>query len=511
MERNGAQVSSLPSASVFTERLACRWASRRRWAHQLPRIPTIPVSNCNVTPDTNQGAVPPPAQITATPITAALLTSGQPCQQVVSTKGLVDGNGLANLQRGFDFYSWLTFIAMNSPADGKTIGQGPRPGGDALARWEDLQNYRPLANVMLSKGDKPAWGTRIVPDQCKKLDGPGKVVFQIGEGFNQPFKSGPLIDQDGNFALFDILMNQPMFDFIVDKGLYSKQGQEKFGDTVIVPIGNNPSGAVAGHMGAIMLKVSYRILDPEKNKYLLDKFHTSDALIYFPGPPATKTGPACVEKKLGLVGFHVGHKTKFAPQWVWTSFEHVSNVPERWRSARHLLPRRFFKAGARRIAPSSTTAAAAMGSPHLPHGDYRSQVIRPNPSDPRPRRGGGSRAFRGILKGIVWENYMLTTRPSDNASRPIRSAHPPNPANTTSKPTAKECLASSMACRQRHHPPRRRPRRISPHPGKSPVTIWDQGSRDQDPEDTVIDFTRRKMLGVAAATAVEPLSAGLSR
>ena len=77
-----------------------------------------------------------------------------------------------------------------------------------------------------------------------------------------------------------------------------------------------------------MLKVSYRILDPQKDKNLLSQFHTSDALIYFPGPPATKTGPACVEKKLGLVGFHVGHKTNFAPQWVWTSFEHVSNVPD---------------------------------------------------------------------------------------------------------------------------------------------------------------------------------------
>ena len=41
------------------------------------------------------------------------------------------------------------------------------------------------------------------------IEGPDKIVFQIGEeAFNQPFKSGPLIDQDGNFALFDILMNQ---------------------------------------------------------------------------------------------------------------------------------------------------------------------------------------------------------------------------------------------------------------------------------------------------------------
>jgi hypothetical protein len=150
-----------------------------------------PVANCNVTPDTNQASVPATGQPTATPITAALLTSGQPCQQVVSTRGLVAGNGLANLQRGFDFYSWLTFIAMNSPADGKTIGQGPRPGGDAFTKWEDLANFRPLGDVMLAKGAKPTWGERIVPKECKSLDGKSsdgrnKIIFPSRGGGVQP-------------------------------------------------------------------------------------------------------------------------------------------------------------------------------------------------------------------------------------------------------------------------------------------------------------------------------------
>ena len=235
----------------------------------------------------------------------------------MSGRGLVKDNILANRQRGFDFYSWLTFIALNSPADGKTIGQGPRPGGDALTKWEDLTNYRPLADVMLPKGSKPTWGTRIVPPQCRRLDGPNKIVFKLGEeAFNQPFKSGPLIDQDGNYALFDILMNWPMFDFILKNGLYNKPGQEKFNGKIEFPSGNNPGddpNAEPGRMGAIMVKVSWRILDPDKDKDLLRQFHTADALIYFPGPPATKTGPLCVEKKLGLIGFHVAHKTIICP------------------------------------------------------------------------------------------------------------------------------------------------------------------------------------------------------
>src|SRR5215813_3998047 len=52
-----------------------------------------PVTNCNTTPDT----IPDPAQPgkrIAQPIVEKLLTSGQPCQQVVNTEGLLDGNPL---------------------------------------------------------------------------------------------------------------------------------------------------------------------------------------------------------------------------------------------------------------------------------------------------------------------------------------------------------------------------------------------------------------------------------
>jgi hypothetical protein len=435
-----------------------------------------PVSNCNTLPDTDRSKAPP----VATPITRDLLVSGQPCQQNVSTKGLVVGGPgpeMANLQRGFDFYSWLTFIAMNSPADGKVIGQGPRPGGDARTKWEDLQNYRPLADVMLNKGDKPVWGTRNVPELCKPLDGPGKIVFQLGEeAFNQPFKTGPLIDQDGNYALFDILMNQPMFDFIVGKGLYSKQGQQQFGETIEFPIGNSPGKEqdgtdIPGHMGAIMLKVSYRILDPVKNQKLLSQFHTSDALVYFPGPPATKTGPACVEKKLGLVGFHVGHKTANAPQWVWSSFEHVSNAPDAADlGSSNLLPRyNFFNAACKKDCAARNDTPPQPWDPDTSlkfKGDYRSQVVREKmvPSFVLKEVADLNKPFREILKGTVWENYVLlaTQWPSDNKSKtdPLGAPAPTYLANTTLETYSqgKTPLASSscMACHGNattHHVP----------------------------------------------------------
>jgi hypothetical protein len=440
-----------------------------------------PVANCNATPDTNAGAKPPPAKITATPITAELLTSGQPCQQVVSTKGLVPADapssGLRNLQRGFDFYSWLTFIAMNSPADGAVIGKGPRPGGDATTKWEDVANYRPLADVMLKDGAKPEWGTRPIPEACKGVDAKDKIIFQlIDEAFDQPFKTGPLIDQDGNFALFDILMNHPMFDFIAEHGLYSKAGQEKFGDVIEFPIGNNPSTTqdgkpVDGHMGAIMLKVSYRILDPDKDKGLLSQFHTVDALISFPGPPVTKAGPACVEKKLGLIGFHVGHKTDFAPQWVWTSFEHVHNVPNKADigTARQLPWYSFFNAACKASCPAVNDTPPQPWDPETSlkfAGSYRSQVVRDLilPQPVLDDVAELNRAFQAVLKGTVWENYELlaTQWPSDHASKtdPNGAPAPTFLANTTLETYSQGQIplasSSCMACHGNattHHVP----------------------------------------------------------
>ena len=424
-----------------------------------------PVANCNLTPDTIPDPADPNKRI-ANPIVAGFLTSGQPCQQVVCGRGLVS-DPLGNLQRGFDFYSWLTFIAMNSPADGKTIGQGPRPGGDATTKWESLANYRQLGDVMMDKGVKPTWGTRIVPDACKALDAPNKMIVTLGEAaWNQPFKTGPLIDQNGNYAVFDILMNEVMFDFIDQNGLYSKQGQERFDGDVVFPLGVNPvintadpSKNAPGRMGAIMIKVSWRILDPEKDKALMAKFHTVDALVYFPGPPATKTGPTCVARTLGLIGFHVGHKTRFAEQWAWTTFEHVANAPDEEQVAKKTLqpPYSFYNPGCP-TCPINQTPPDPWDPPaslKFPTND-KSQVVRIKmlPNAVLQEVADLNRQFRALLKGTVWENYMLlaTQWPSDAGSKTDCNGSPAPTylANTTletySQGRVPLASSSCMAC-----------------------------------------------------------------
>jgi hypothetical protein len=425
-------------------------------AQPVVNNPTI--NTCNTTPAVTPSGTP-------TPVTPQILTSGQPCQQVVTTRAPVPGAALANLQRGFDFYSWLTFIALNSPLDGKVIGQGPRPGGDAMTNWESVANYRPLADVMLPNGAKPTWGTRIVPTACQPLDGPGKIVVVIGEeAWNQPFKTGPLIDQDGHYALFDILMNKVMFDYIADNNLYSQQGQRASTiDPIAFPEGktNDPAkNPSPGQMGAVMVKVSWRLLDPAKDD--LTKFHTADALVFFPGPPYSPT-PACVQKKLGMIGFHVGHKTVGAPEWVWSSFEQVANVPTRSEvnSGKPLpLPRySFFKVGcdAKQCPENVTPPDPWPPNTSLTFHDpaYHSQIVREDTLPPFTADIAElNKSFRAVVKGTVWENYMLVaTQWPTAAGSKIDLTGAPAPtylANTTLETYSQGAvpLASSscMAC-----------------------------------------------------------------
>ena len=233
---------------------------------------------------------------------------------------------LLAIQGDFDIYSWNTFIALNWPPgpDGngdpaKTIGQN----GDNDTVWE---HYRNVDNIFLPNGAKPTWnGPATVPTQCKASYKPGmKIITQVGKtptvltAFSQPFNTGPIIDQDGNYTRFEILVNKPMFDYILQNTLYSKAGQKVFSGAV-----KFPCGVLNGPEGAIMVKAAWRVIDPADAK----NFHTQTVLVYSPASKNPSYPASCSTKTMGLVGLHIGHKTNSGAQWLWSTFEHVDNVP----------------------------------------------------------------------------------------------------------------------------------------------------------------------------------------
>jgi hypothetical protein len=375
-------------------------------------------------------------------ITPGDLTNSLPCEETFGAapppNAPLDA-AQKRLQKGFDFLSWLTFFALNAPADGRDItALSSDPTKDAPAKWEHLVNFRQLADVMrpgpLTLDD---WGKRVVPEACKAKFKDGMMVLHlIEEAFNQPFKSGPLIDQNGRYALFDILMNETMFKYIVDNGLGTKAGQAgKPADFVVdFPVGANaarpgappkPGIDPAGQIGALMLKVSWKVLDPVKDADLAGKIHTVTALLYTPASNDPKRPATCSDpKKLGLIGFHAGHKTQNRRQWIWTTFEHVQNVPEQADVKAFVAdpqkklpqPRYFFFDVGNPTLPDNRTPPRPWDPSEEPFRDgFKSQITRVIPVTVDTHKM--NQEFQSRVKGTVWENYMLVSVqwPSDFA------------------------------------------------------------------------------------------------
>jgi hypothetical protein len=159
--------------------------------------------------------------------------------------------------------------------------------------------------------------------------------------------------------------------------------------------------------------VSWKILDSEQEKR---RYHTVDAVISMPRhDPNTK--PRCLRKTLGLVGFHVMHKTVTRLQWIWTSFEHVDNVPEQseirkkksWSFYKYCNPPACPQIN--QTPPRPWEPVEALGLKF--NSPFKSQIVRSTPLTDDTKKM--NKKFQEVLRGTVWENYMLlsTQWPSD--------------------------------------------------------------------------------------------------
>lgn len=322
---------------------------------------------------------------------------------------------LLAIQGDFDIYSWNTFIALNWPPgpDGngdpnKTIGQN----GDNDTVWE---HYRNVDNVFLPGGAKPTYnGPTSVPTQCKASYKPGmKIITQVGKtptvltAFSQPFNTGPIIDQDGNYTRFEILVNKPMFDYILQNTLYSKAGQKVFSGAV-----KFPCGVLNGPEGAIMVKAAWKVINPADKS----RFHTQTVLVYSPASQNPKYPASCSTKTMGLVGLHVGHKTNSAAQWLWSTFEHVDNVPTEADVASGKLKAKYNyydpKCPASKCPPNQVPPR-----PWNPTkvSAFHSQIVRMNMfkgnefafESAAARNADALKLLLGVSSSSVWQNYEL--------------------------------------------------------------------------------------------------------
>lgn len=322
-----------------------------------------------------------------------------------------------SIRWAFDVFSWESFVALNwEPESSQTIGNQ----GDNPTVWE---NWKNVSDIFLPDGKKPSeWGEAgTIPTECEGSE--GRVLSQVGktpnvlEAISQPFKTGPLIDQDGIYTRFEIVINEEMFDYIYNNKLYSFDGQQAFKKAAVFPEGNNSKKV----WGAIMVKASWKVLSDDDDH---TRFHTTEALVYNP------EDNNCYPKKVGLVGMHIGTKTEISPQWIWSTFEQVDNVPTYGKAANKSHYNYYDK-------DSKMEVNQAPDRPWDPEkeGQTPSQIMRYQPifEGTEALNKEYQAALRSVNRNSVWQYYELigTQWPVHPKQLPLGDPFPEFMANST--------------------------------------------------------------------------------
>jgi hypothetical protein len=135
---------------------------------------------------------------------------------------------------------------------------------------------------------------------------------------------------------------------------------------------------------------------------------------------------------LGLIGFHAVHKTAGRPQWVWTSFEHKQNVPDRDEvtASKFDGPYSFFSVDCKDHCPVQNATPPRPWDPDPTlelrfrrDDSFKSQIVRETPLTNAAKNM--NKIFQSMLQNTVWKNYMLISTQWPTAS-PCRTLHTPS-------------------------------------------------------------------------------------
>jgi len=297
---------------------------------------------------------PVPAYLAAFPNFAPAVTPQMPGDVDIALKTQLEkAQQFPRVQREFDLYAWQMFLALNWPTNSQ--GQ-PAPsledaafGAPHWTLWHNSASIfqvdgappeacaSPKAGLQLALARAPikavSAGLKAFSAQATASADPRKtrflgVISAVGElnvakftpgNTGQAF-SGPMIDQNGEFVYYEIMLDPNEVAYLCGTKLYNINGQVAFsgaGGKVAMPWGTPNQD----WSGAFELKFAWKVLT--KGKDDVSRFYTTPAVIMDQGPDGQQ-----LERHVtvGLVGMHIGHKTETSPQWIWATFEQVDNL-----------------------------------------------------------------------------------------------------------------------------------------------------------------------------------------
>ncbi len=338
----------------------------------------------------------------------------------------------------FDNFAWRAFVAVNWPSltdpahrgipdRAKALGDpGPRVWETFKARYELFQvglDGRPMA--------PQPWATYEALNPCgADLDSRAKTLasFEPFMDFNQAafvpgVAANPLVAQNRTYTRYEVRINEPEFSALAASGW--SQGE------------NLPDQAHPARLPAesIAVKAAWRLLTAADTPAIRARYYVvENAEVVDVAKTLAAGRTVCSNSDVALVGLHIVVKTKYRPQGVWSTFEHVDNVPPagegeaREPDARDAgAPYSFFD-----VSKPDLGLWPTFGSPDtLPVSQQNPPKIDPQPTQVvrrhpiHPSTMAMNRAYWALpeIKGTVWEHYMLV------ASQWPTVTHPADPQN----------------------------------------------------------------------------------
>ncbi len=346
----------------------------------------------------------------------------------------------------FDNFSWRSFVALNWPVDPKDRGQPRDPKVASVFRgakngYPSVWGSYREAFELFSQGDQtpPPWdGGLPANNPCGAKEGERTFVMVTKGGsvldeINQAF-SYPLIDQNREYAHYEVRFNQAQYSKIRDTRWYLVRELAK-AEPVMLPMslpGNTQVPNWVGD-GSIMVKAAWRRMTDDD--VARGRYYMITANLFLPQPPTPKektegtptdpvntddgsgTAGTCIKAQVGLVGFHIARKIEDFPQWIWSTFEQVDNLS--------VPPGADFKPSFNNGTDTPKTVGGwadrpAAKAPQLQPKDQRVpvQVTRLNPIPTTPKDFSTvdlNAIYQKALAGTVWQYYDLvaTQWPSD--------------------------------------------------------------------------------------------------
>ncbi|HQV04694.1 MULTISPECIES: hypothetical protein [unclassified Novosphingobium] len=371
-----------------------------------------------------------------------------------------------------DSYAWRAFIALNWPAlpgadrrgepdRAKTIGDpGPRV-------WESFRSRHELFQLdqAAKASPTPGWSSYDGLNPCgPNVDNREKTVaaFEPFKDFNQPTfvlrkQGNPLVAQNGTYVRYETRINQLTYDAIAKPGW--SMGQN-------LPTPDAPARMPSG---SIAVKAAWRVLTDADTPAIRARYYISHGANIVDVARTKASGKTvCTKADLALVGLHIVVRTRFRPQGIWSSFEHVDNVPAigkgpfREPDARDSgAPYSFYNPDhpERQLWPlygSPQTKPVDLANPPS-LSPVPNQVVRR-----LPIHGSTVTLNRQVsalpgIKGTVWEHYMLVATQWPTVTRPVAPFNDSvffpehrneNLANTTMETYFQDRPANCMSC---HH------------------------------------------------------------